>query len=144
MISTMIPEIWLVLVSRNVKGMPVGVEPTRTTCWASLAPINPNARAVATTTRQSDLANMGRTLLEETAQRRICLDHRRGTVVPSPGSLGDDNRKRTRGCQTAQRTGTMNRAAENVLSSSNLERRRTSGSVDPLRVERHEPLGARG
>src|SRR6266568_3918228 len=74
MMSTMIPEIWLVLVSRKVNGMPVGVEPTRTTCWAWLAPINPSPRAAATTTRQSKLENMARSLPEETAYGRICLD----------------------------------------------------------------------
>src|SRR6266567_2326413 len=89
MISTMIPEIWLVLVSRNVKGMPVGVDPTRTTCWASLAPNQPNARAVATTTRQSNLTIMagnppeGDGVKYESAWKR-----RLGTIVPSPDRLG--------------------------------------------------------
>src|ERR1019366_1069875 len=122
MISTMIPEIWWVLVSRNVKGIPVGVEPTRTTCWALLAPIKPNARAVATTTRQSNLANMARTLLKETACRRICLEasarHRR-TVT---WQLGDDHRKRASGCQTYG------------SDDSDVERRRTSGSLHQLRA----------
>ena len=35
MMSTIAPSIVLVLVLRNVKGTPVGVEPTLTTVWAS-------------------------------------------------------------------------------------------------------------
>ena len=49
--STMIPEIWLVLVSRNVNGMPLGVEPTRTACWATLVPASPSARRAAAKAR---------------------------------------------------------------------------------------------
>ena len=49
--STMIPEIWLVLVSRKVNGTPVGVEPTRTVCWATLVPARPSARRAAAKAR---------------------------------------------------------------------------------------------
>src|ERR1700730_13936655 len=100
MISTMIPEIWLVLVSRKVKGMPVGVEPTRTTCWAALAPINPSPRAAATRTRQSNLANMARSLLRRrhVYESAWMLSARRRRSATS--QVWDDDRKRDGGCQT--------------------------------------------
>src|SRR5450755_4420827 len=57
MMSTMIPEISLVLVSRKVNGTPVGVEATRTTCWATLAPVSANPKTAAARKRPNDFAS---------------------------------------------------------------------------------------
>src|SRR5215470_19294660 len=101
MISTMIPEIWLVLVSRKVKGTPVGVEPTRTTCWAPLTPINPIPRATATRARQNNVAIMARTLLEEKVHVKICSDAEKQSVRTVAGRA--DHIKRICRCQTQRR-----------------------------------------
>ena len=74
----MIPEIWLVLVSRKVNGMPVGVEPTRTACWALAAPLNPAATAAATRMQEKNLGSM---MIPSGRDGALGNQTRRGAVV---------------------------------------------------------------
>src|SRR5579872_6131195 len=72
--STITPWMLLVLVSRKVKGTPVGVEPTFRTCWAKLGPAIVSMRIAASKRRLKFIANL--------------FEKRKGRPVASPAVCG--------------------------------------------------------